>query len=263
MRLGLPWSDPRVKPPYGGAEVDWTHPLASGLKSLLLADEGAGDLFDRGTTPAIASRSSGATWEPSAVGTALTFDNTTSAAVTVPNVIATLNGPFTQAVCCRLTDQAGSYTIIGKKDASRSRLILLWTPTLRVLDENVAYILQPNYTAFDRWAWVFWTHTAASGVAGTSTLYWDGAKQAETGYTFAFDTSATEHLIGSTTTLPLLGEVAGTRIWNRALSASEVLWATVEPYAFLRPIIRRRYFVPAPSTAIVPILMAEYRQRRN
>jgi hypothetical protein len=34
-------------------------------------------------------------------------------------------------------------------------------------------------------------------------------------------------------------------VWGRALSADQVQWFYAEPYAMLRPIVRRRYFVPA------------------
>src|SRR3990167_2034237 len=40
MPRSLLWSDPRVKPPFGAAEVDWGHPLARGLIAVYLFNEG-------------------------------------------------------------------------------------------------------------------------------------------------------------------------------------------------------------------------------
>jgi hypothetical protein len=40
-------------------------------------------------------------------------------------------------------------------------------------------------------------------------------------------------------------------VYRRQLSDDMGLWLTYEPYAFLRPIIRRRYFVPSAAAATV------------
>src|SRR5262245_14193662 len=45
-RRSLLWPDPRVKPPYGAAEIDPGHPLARGLIGAWLCNEGAGELYD-------------------------------------------------------------------------------------------------------------------------------------------------------------------------------------------------------------------------
>ena len=45
--LGVGWSgDPRVKPPFGAAEIDWGHPLARGLVHCFLMNELAGSPQD-------------------------------------------------------------------------------------------------------------------------------------------------------------------------------------------------------------------------
>jgi hypothetical protein len=43
------WPDPRVKPPFGAVEIDWTHPLAQGLVSCFLLNEGGGEPLDLAT----------------------------------------------------------------------------------------------------------------------------------------------------------------------------------------------------------------------
>ena len=49
------------------------------------------------------------------------------------------------------------------------------------------------------------------------------------------------------------GSVGDLLVYDRALDASLVAWRATEPYAFLRPIIRRRYFVPAAADAVSPL----------
>src|SRR3990167_6114750 len=60
-RRSLLWPDPRVKPPFGAAEIDWGHPLASGLVFYAPLNEGGGlplDLVSRIS----ATTKTGATW---------------------------------------------------------------------------------------------------------------------------------------------------------------------------------------------------------
>jgi hypothetical protein len=49
------------------------------------------------------------------------------------------------------------------------------------------------------------------------------------------------------------GTIIHAAIWSRALSAADILWLYTEPYAMLRPIVRRRYFVPAAGAVSPPL----------
>src|SRR3990167_4956320 len=46
MPRSLLWPDPRVKPPFGAAEVDWSHPLARGLAFLSIFNESGSGVVD-------------------------------------------------------------------------------------------------------------------------------------------------------------------------------------------------------------------------
>jgi hypothetical protein len=61
------------------------------------------------------------------------------------------------------------------------------------------------------------------------------------------DTTASEAitlagLLGDPYNQSFKGEVGHQYFWSRVLSANEMLWVAKEPYAMLRPIVRRRYF---------------------
>jgi ACT domain-containing protein len=48
------------------------------------------------------------------------------------------------------------------------------------------------------------------------------------------------------------GSIAMAAIWMRALSSAEISWLYAEPYVFLRPVVRRRWFVPS-GVQTVPV----------
>src|SRR3990167_4097943 len=77
-RAGLTWDgDPRVKPPFGAAEVDWGHPLTASLITRGLLNESGGPVYGLGrVVPVLAPTAIIRTVGPK--GTGCAFDGTSS-----------------------------------------------------------------------------------------------------------------------------------------------------------------------------------------
>src|SRR5678815_3514239 len=70
------WPDPRVKPPYGAAEIDWGHPLSRALIVHLLFNEGGGLPRDMGLMQSPWVFTGSPAWQARTNGLGLVFDNT-------------------------------------------------------------------------------------------------------------------------------------------------------------------------------------------
>src|SRR3990167_119944 len=89
MPRSLLWPDPRVKPPFGAAEIDWGHPLARELVVCLLFNEQAGIPQDSGPYHATTGKSPSLAWKATSQGPGVAFIDTDMA-------IDLFDNPFTQ-----------------------------------------------------------------------------------------------------------------------------------------------------------------------
>src|SRR3990167_125555 len=279
-RAGLTWDgDPRVKPPFGAAEVDWSGPLAWGLTGVWLFNEGGGTLIDL-----TGRHRAGALVGPpsrtlNARGRALNF--TANGSQYVPahpttNVAGQLN--LTILAVGRCPDATATYrpAIYCERAASGSNTILKLnrrdtpspTTTLELVFRDEAGTLDrisANTVLTDAVL-----RTMGVTKAGTAiTHYLDGVPDG-TGTLTASDLifgTGVPTTIGSDPADVALSTWAGdlnlVMTSARALSAADILRLHVEPYAMLRPRVSRRYFVPAAAGGMLPYTPLRRRQRRR
>lgn len=265
---GLFWSDPRVKPPYGSVEVDWGHPLARGVEFVTLLNEGAGgplELTQRrigallGATPPL--------WGATGKGIGLIGQTNTA-----ENGIDYGNLPYLANIAAATASWA---FLINPKDATECNLAERGDLTfdaegwqigdlsaagwlaLRVSNSassnTRAAINTPPLGKSSSVVFVFDGTQTGSNIK----IYLDGVAQSHAfdsngdGSGFGDDTTGPRHKVrlmfqDSANAKSFTGQMAYAYIWKgRQLQASDALRLHAEPYAFLRPIIRRRYSVPA------------------
>jgi hypothetical protein len=257
------WPDPRAKPPHRAVEIDWSHPLSRGLALLCLANEGGGPSQDLvGRRGGVLVGSGAGIWGPTlgeitgdirlgyGVGSSVALsyveltptiavsDSTTATATGMTvlvshGVLPGAGGAITRRywICPWLAVSnagadvlfytwgvagAGNFDDVVSKH--RRRYVATWTPsdsTLRVWGDKV----------------LLSTHQDTRGIDPTrhgSTVRLGG------------------HTSGVGDGNVFVGYLA---LWRRALTDSERDWVTDEPFAFLRSVIRRRWFVP-PAGAV-------------
>ena len=257
IRRSALWSDPRVKPPFGAAEIDWGHPLATGILLRTNHAEGGGQKFvnDAGG-PASGTLGTNYQWNAGPSGLALAC----TAAGASPGTVVTFgaetaipvptNGTFTVALHYRKTDSTNrSSSGFGVADPSypyRFHAHLPDSDGTVYFDYRGTNIPLNRVTAagltFGNDIWIF---------SGGSELriYQNGILRGNSGTpNETRSASAADLVLFGGTSNTDLAESAWFSLYQRELSAAEALWLSTEPYAMFRPIVRRRYF--APTTAV-------------
>lgn len=246
------WPDPRVKPPYGAAAIDWSHPLADNLRALwLFGTSGAGeiDLCGRGQSMTITNGAvSGKGLDCNGATTNGTFANPSGGPLRFSSSDAKTAWAVLQAHATDggnhgvLTNSAGVYPLYqysantwlcawnGSEFASTSGTVVVgeWTSLVGTWNGTNVRLYKSKTLVQDV------TPSPAGNTSGTYSVGSTGGVQNWDGV------------------LSVLG------IWGRALSHGHAMWLDAEPYAMLRPIVRRRYSVPATST-IIPLVMHHVR----
>ena len=239
------WPDPRAKPPFGAARVNWAHPLARDMSTCLLFNEGGG----KPQSPARETQGAGwsitgAVWRTGPGGKQLSFDNTskfvsydtnnfpfgslvTVSAVVIPDLVnsavhSVFRDSTTTAIYLWSTNVWAGYS-------SPSNEILGTSTVVAGTTYRVTLVLTPAGRA------LYVNHAQERADVGTAT---SGSGAIKIG-----SDDFSQHWSG--------GIISWCK-WNRALSAADVAWLYNEPYSFLRPAIRRRYFVPAAGGATWP-----------
>lgn len=253
------WDDPRVKPPFGAAQINWGHPLAgNNLVHCFLLNEAAGAIHDiAGSRRRVTATMNGPTWVETRGGRGLNFVRASSQWVDLGPMPAT--GPYTDDVTVVVrfvptnTALTNISTMLGTGTSDNfSKEFTLWTgntpntaefrwgdidavtgiETLTTLTAGVQYDVagwrQGSPSDWRRRIYLNGRQDNASTIAtnisqgGSLALGRDGAGGAR-----YFD-----------------GQIIFAIVYDRALSDIEIHSLYVEPYAFLQPVIRRRYFVP-------------------
>ena len=224
---------PRLVIPH--SPINWSHPLAHGLVDwwLALSQWSGGTtlrdltLRSNGTLTNMASpptTTSGwnSSMSPPRTGEfgALAYDGTDDYVDVGSNSV--LNGTtFTIALWFNPVVIGGAvHTLFGHKGDFHPRHISLdWQTTNKVTigDENAAYILDfgTTFSAANTWYHVAWTYAN-----GTNTGYTNGVADGSTSYTFGADYTGNYYISSPTSTFN--GFIDDVRIYNRALSATEV-----------------------------------------
>ena len=254
MSRSLLWPDPRVKPPFGAAEIDWGHRLALNLEALWLMNEGGGVARSMGPGRVM---SGAATWGSSRSGlvTGASGDQGQNSQLAFGT-----NASFSLATGHRaITDSYIENCTYGNFYVSNSDCggyALGLSPSSD--GPNVHYVLHRNNNqgggvalASDGW------HTKGSArtlntdySVGVSLQLGTAVKLYINGALDTTNTSVAATVgYGSTGARPASAltdaHVWYSGIWSRLLTPDDFLWLHAEPYAMLRPIVRRRYFVPS------------------
>ena len=262
------WPDPHVKPPYGAAEIDWGHPLATGLAQASVFNEGGGAPVDLvngvvGTiVPTVA-------WETTALGVGLAMKQAASVGtVTFPH-LASYNPSTECTVFCiasLLTYDGTTHGVFyhGGVNASTGVGMDLHnglSGRLTCYVNNASEVLITD-TAL-------WPGSGTTGLHSMAFTYKAGDRsKVFTDGTLRTDNAATAASVTTTTNVLTWGSRRPDRTvsdWNGTIvvgyfytvqkSDSAIQWLSAEPYALLRPIVRRRYFVPAAAGLSIPVAM--------
>lgn len=226
------------KPPLG-SQLMPGHPLAQGLVGCWLANEGGGSrLLDcAGTSYGDLGGTAGTIgFSPSVKGPALRFQ---SGADWVQLPIGAINNALNgQAWSMRVrfvAAAAGNATrniLLGNGGQANARQMAFdWLEAgkLRVAEENVAFILTSvSSIATGDFVDAVWT------VTGTShRLYMNSTLEASGTYTFS-SAYTNNYRFGGNSDDPV-GWLLDAQVYNRALTAGEIAWLYVDPYAFIAP----------------------------
>ena len=240
------WPDPRVKPPFGAAQINWGHPLARGLIACWLFNEGGGDPIDLSQLPrrATITDRTNMKWSAGAGESGLRqLANTgTTRGVTLSPTLSLLTSSTfsveTRIVPTSVGDSYGALLTYGTSRGMWFRGALLQNSWFVGTDHL-------NTTAITAGT----LHTYLATIASGTNLSWylDGKADGTATIT---DVNYDFEAIGNDTSSETFdGLVVFTRVWNTLLSPAAALWLHAEPYAFLQPVIRRRWFVPAAAGA--------------
>lgn len=248
--------DPRVKPPFGAAEIDWAHPLSRGLVTALLFNEGGG-------LPSDLARGTQATAFPGSYGTSNAGPGIRFAGSQELDLIW-LGGGFQMSLSVGLFwDQY--VNLYAKLAVAGADGQFTWThqqgdgvTTTQLRTDwvagavhNIGEFTRPSAGVSHRLTGTF--DRTASGVLGQQ-LYTDGASvsgspiltgDTSNGSTIPFDSNPTMKVMPDATSIATLDYLY---CHNRKLGPDEILWFYAEPYAMLRPIVRRYHLVTTPTT---------------
>ena len=262
----LIWPDPRVKPPFGAAEVDWGHPLARKLIGYWPLNEGAGAPINLAAVlggRGMSTLEGAPTWQsayrdaPVMNFTAGSLDaaklgvNTTDFSFSgVPASIGCVwksSAVNTFALGARILTSTGYDFLIGSAGVAGDVTFRTDTFTGNVW----------SGTADGRFH-----HITATFSPTTCVQYGDGVlRNTNAGINISANSQAL--YIARRNTNYYTGQVGLVYVYSRALPAAEARWLYHEPYAMLRPIVRRRYFVAAAAASgQAPRSMHHFRMRR-
>ena len=261
MPRSLLWPDPRVKPPFGSVELDRGHPLARGLVGYWLFNEGGGPLALDLAGANIGTLTNGPTWVSGRAGPALNFDGVNDYVDAGAAANFTSEG-FTLALWINFdtldgTGEDGNPVLFNKGQFEVDGYYLQSQDAVNrnlVLVTNQSAANQQTKSSNNTLSLGDWQHLVATRSGATVKLYRNGVEvsYASTGTHIDPASTTSNSVIGrylpSAANFHVNGLIDDVRVYNRALSAVEVLQFFLEPYAMLRPIVRRRYFV-APVAA--------------
>ena len=254
IRRSPAWPDLRVKPSFGAAQINWGHPLANQLVAAVLINEGGGlprnlvrsDAFSSTAPPS---------WTIGPNGLALDGNGTTQYAGIGRAFIADYPGTMMMVGEAVGTAQhnivsvayTGSNTAsLGVRMGDGTSLILSgWIyNTSAFTSTNGATTLTAGRTYTGLHVW----NTATSRILYLNGVQ-DGSSTSSQTMVAGMNTSDMLRLNRTTVIYYPGKKLALWYVWTRALSATEALWLHAEPYAFLQPVIRRRWFALAAAEA--------------
>lgn len=244
------WPDPRVKPPFGAAEIDWGHPMARGLIAFLVFNEWGGLPSDlaANTQADLISGTWGVNQDPGVItassGDRVRFPLTTR---------YTLGSDVPFSISFRLIQTGlaatGADGYVANRNAFGAGMWQIYDDggTLSYGAEGIdAAQIGPRIGNG------LSTVTVVRPVGGSPIAYFkNGADIGTSGAAITAPTMTAQRLvIGAIGEDATTNNVFGAWSWlalhrGRALTLSDHQQFMNTPYAMLRPIVRRRWSVPA------------------
>jgi len=276
-RAGLTWDgDPRVKPPFGAAEIHGGHALSRLLsRGCWLFNEGAGAaLVDSlGRTPGSfgdGAASRAPLWMVSERDRAVLFDGVDD------NInlgtSAWLNPSYMTATCwirpaATQLDNWGvflarwfnstSYHFSSGDGTTVNKLKIFINTT-----GGTQSVAAPTAMTANRWY-----HVAFTWDGATLRLYQDGVQVATAAHSGTLSSTSDKTVLGNKVTTgadnPFTGQMGLVTLSEAPALPGELLQLYAEPYAMLRPRVSRRYFVPAAAGGMLPYTPLRRRRRRR
>ena len=238
-----------VKPPFGAAQIDWGHPLASNLAFAVILNEGVGTiLFDlHGTRPRFQTGTP--TWVVGDRG--IMIRNPTSEFRELSAHVPTQYGFSLHALTRANSGNNGTLrACVAVLDAALAGQALGWgsttgIPTLRDQGTIVAG------TAIGLNVWASLTGNFESSTSRR--IYVNGILNVSNSTSTTFGAKDRFAVGDETSIYDLLLALCYTRL----LSPAEMLWLHTEPYAFLQPVPAVTYAFmrtpAAPAAGVTPL----------
>lgn len=256
IRNGHRW----IQKPPRGVTVDITHPLSRGLVAAFLMQESTGPALNDQVgrfTGTFAAGSAAPTWASGPRGPVLNFSAASSQVVDCGTPLAgkTLSAVTIAGWLYKPTSTANMASF-GWGDTSGFRLDLLW------FSDGNLYCQVENGGASSPSASLTagWHHLATVFSSGVQKLYVDGVARTLSAATPPSTYAVTGHFrIGEelSNTRFTTGQIDDVRIWNRALTASEVSSLYADPYAImLAPAARRAMSIGDPTLGTRQVMLS-------
>lgn len=216
--------DPRIKPAFGTAVLDTTHPLSAGMVACWPMDEGSGGLLRdiTGNRYDIVFLSTGYTWGHSARGTIINCAGSGTSRNLLLRSLTT-GTTFTMAIRLRVISNPGSYGAIFTQSNNYG---------LFAKSGAVSWFYGGDHTNSSTIsAGAAWYDILLSVNAGAGQWYVNGVPDG----TAASVTTGTLDTVGSDVSSENFnGQIEYIRFWSRGVSATEAKWLYAEPYAMFR-----------------------------
>lgn len=247
------WPDPRVKPPFGSVEIDWSHPLAMHLVSCFLFNEGGGRPIDLAT--GLAATLSG-TPQGYAVAAGGSYIKTANIAYVTPVDDAARFGITSESfsLACDFypsSADAGFAYFASRLDAGASDGWVVRTIAGKIFISTFAGGAQSSSNSVAGMTNDRLNRTVTVRTGSTPAYFVDGqsiATESNPGLDDAGASTGVYRIAANQSggSIPKTGIDRALFYFGRSLSQEDAAWLNAEPYDFLRPIIRRRYFEPPP-----------------
>lgn len=247
------WPDPRVRPPFGAAEIDWGHSLAKNLTSFALF---YGPFIVEMTQRFRWSLVVGASPRTGAAGAGAgpTAGSGFGVANISPGLAIAAGANWSDFLHYHATSFDGGSPGLWRSAGGGGNTFHIvqssGTPRISVRLNGTDILIPGSGTVHP----IGLQTTGVSCVSSASiTEYINGAQTHTAGHAVATPAfSITPLGAQSDDTQVWAGVYYAFGLWSRALTAEDYAYLHAAPYAMLRTRVRRRYFIPATGGSTVP-----------
>ncbi len=221
------------------AEIDRSHPLARGLNGYYLLNEGGANVNNLARPRYRGALTAGAIWGATERGVGVFFGNGAddNILITTPSELLLANN-FTW--CVRVFFRAANAIQTVLEQANPGYFIRMDAAGGAVFGRTGVAADLTVANQFTANAWYDFGLTLGST---TARIYINGIDVGNVAFTSVTPTGNMRISSQGGSTRAVNGFILFSQMYNRELSAPEMKLLSAEPYAFLRPVLRRTYFV--------------------